>query len=238
MNIQSRIINIFRRHPHCFIGIISSSYPLSQEQITKYQEKLLWTYSGYGFYTAGMSSNETIKWSFELLDKLIKQWDWRAISTYIIGEYLWSDDILEKYYDQVNWRSLCWNRSIPWTEELLEKYEDKLDWEWLSSNTGIPWTKELIEKYEDKINWSDFSNNSRSPISEYHQFDYKRERSPSKMPPDDIIDFIEKYEDRLDWNCLFWDWKKGLNRIQTDRIIDNVMKSIPILKWPEDESPF
>jgi hypothetical protein len=236
MNNQIRITNLFKRHPRHFIGVISCSYPLTANQISKHQDKLLWKQSDYGFYTAGISSNTNITWSFELLDKFIDKWDWDAISCYILGKHLWSEDIIDRYYDYISWTSLCCNQDIPWSEELIDKYENKIDWEWLTPNYEIPWTKEMIEKYEDKLNWSDLSNSSASPIS--RRYDYGGKQLPSLWPPDDIIDFVEKYEDRLDWNHLMWDWRKGLNRVQTDRIIENAMKWVPVLEWPPMSDPF
>lgn len=236
MNNQRRICGLFKRHPRYFIGIISCSYPLSNNQIAEYQDKLLWGFSQFGFFTAGLSSNLHLDWSLELIDEFIDKWDWRSISSGVIGKYVWTEYIIERYYDRISWTSLSYNQDIPWSEKLIDRYEDKIDWIKLSSNAGIPWTKELVKKYEDKINWSGFSNSTSSPISRRDTFD--DERTPCLFPPDDIIDFVERYEDRLDWSHLMWDWRKGLNRLQTDRIIESVMKSVPVLEWPPMSNPF
>lgn len=237
MNIQSRIINIFRRHPHYFIGVISSSYPLSINQIANYEEKLLWTSTDFGFFYGGLSSNSTLNWNLDLLNEFSNNWDWDFLSTTILGQCLWFDGILDQYDKQINWTNLSWNRHIPWTPDLLERYEDKIDWDDMGNNISIPWTIELVRKYEDRIDFSKFSNNFLSPIGK--RYEYKEgEEKINPAHANDIVSFVEDYEDRLNWKCLVWDWQKGLNRMQTDRIIDNVIKNVPILKWPEEESPF
>jgi hypothetical protein len=237
MSIQDRIINLLKRHPNYFVGKVSSSYSLTIDQISKYQDLLLWGEAIFEISYDGMSSNTNIDWSVELLDKFKHKWEWGSISIHIIGEYIWFDGILEKYQEDIDWESLSYNSRIPWTEELLDKYHDKLDWSNISSNFGIIWTKELIRRYEDKLNFNNLSNNSSLPINNI-TINRQPHYSMSKIPSEEVIEFLERYEDRLDWDYLSIDWTKGLNQEQTDEIIDIVMKSITVLEWPKLDGPF
>lgn len=220
MTIEERLINLFKRHSYFFKGTISSSYALTNEQILKYQDKLLWEQCEIGFFMFGVSGNPNLNWSEELLIKYKDKWDWGGISCYIIGKYIWDDRILDRLGKHIEWGSISWNSSIPWNEKLLDKYEAKIHWDSMSSNTGINWSKKIIDKYNHLLDFDRLSNNHSLPWSTL-KTNLNVEIS-SKMKIQQSIDIIEKYEERLDWNTLFFDWENGLDRASCDYIINEL----------------
>lgn len=219
-NTTQRLIALFKRHPECFVNIISCSFPLRFEQIKKYENKLLWNDNVSGFFVYGLSSNENLKWTDELVYDFKNNWDWTAISSFIFGIF-WYDGILDKYIDKINWKSISWNTKIPWSADLIHKYSHKLDWDTLSQNTSIPWDEELIRKYEGKINFEYLSNNLSTPWSEKNI--YTHTVTKNTLPLEKSLYLIERYENKLNWDELFFDWTNGLDRDTMDEIIDKVL---------------
>lgn len=52
-------------------------------------------------------------------------------------------ELIEKFQDKWNWRLLSQNESINWNNELIDKFHDKWRWDgyWgFSNNNSLPWS--------------------------------------------------------------------------------------------------
>src|SRR5690554_365683 len=99
---------IFLKNPSFFIEYISLYYPLSEEALDRYSEKLerrQWHL---------LSQNESLPWSENLIERFKDKW-------------YWGDNLI---------RGLSKSEALPWSESFIEKFEDKWDWRSLSFNNS------------------------------------------------------------------------------------------------------
>ena len=188
-----------KRWEKLFIDIISRRYSLNERLIEKL--KHIWNWNDlssnislswsieliekyedkWNWDLCGLSDSESLPWSIELIEKYENKWNWGWLGTN--NSLPWSLELIEKYENKWNWELLSQNKSLPWSLELIEKYENKWSWNYIGlyKNKALPWSLELIEKYENKWNWGGLSINSEIPWSIY---------------------LIEKYEDKWNWERL------------------------------------
>jgi len=223
-SIENRLIALFIRHPDFFVGSISSSYPLTIEQLYKYKDKLKWVLDNRGFFMYGLSSNKFLPWSESLIDEFYESWDWSGISSFILGDKLWFKGILEKYVDKLLWNDVSFNTNIPWASGILIKFSGKLDWKQISGNRSVPWSSSFIEKFADKIDFHILGNCLSSQFNNIRTIDVKNNiENPLSLT--ERIELIEKYEHKFDWNCLQFDWENGLSRKSKDDIINEILSN-------------
>lgn len=98
---------------------------------------------------AVLSANESLPWSFELIDQFLCRWDWeQMLEMFIQIESPFLLEMVDRYGAQLStlpegkwdtiWFVLSENDTIQWTTELLEKYKYKIDWQVLSDRTHRP----------------------------------------------------------------------------------------------------
>lgn len=220
--LQKKLISLFLRHPEYFIRSISSGYPFTNEQLRKYSDKLLWGRNHKPLSSGGLSINDSLPWSKELVNEHIEKWSWSALSIQMIGAKFWYNGLLDDYYEWINWNGLSYNMELPWTDAIIEKYKDKLNWEFFSSNEEVVWTPQRIKKFENYIDFEGLSNSLNTPWGRPSKL-----RNPlrfsNKTSPLLSLTLLEKYEERLDWDHLVFQWGKGLNKKETDEVIDGFM---------------
>ena len=98
-----RYIDLFVTHPEAgdaFVKMVGRLYPCSAVLIQRYAERLLWSWD-WGF--PGLSQNDSLPWSEELIERYAERWDWE-------GE------------------GLSGNEGLPWNESFLRRYAQR--WEW------------------------------------------------------------------------------------------------------------
>lgn len=169
--------------------------PWTIDFILEHQNKFDWganflDCNGDRNYIPGLSGNETLPWSFCLIDKFINLWEWSWLSSN--KAIPWSDELISKYITKWNWARLSSNDALPWSNNLIDKYDNYWNWENLSDNPSLPWSFEFIEKYYDKWDWHILSGNEG--ITWSHKL-------------------IEQYENKLDINRLIFckiDWSYNL----------------------------
>lgn len=131
---------------------INSNIKWSSKLIEKFENKL-----NFGDY--GLTSNESIPFTPELIEKYKNKWDWTFLTDN--SQIPWTIDLLEKYQDYWAWESyefagnlgLSLNRHLPWSIDILEKFKEKWFWGELSANPALPWNLELIKRFEDLWTW-------------------------------------------------------------------------------------
>ena len=101
---------------------LSSNYPWTEEQLSKYSNKLDWK---------EISGNSNIKWTASMLEKFRHSIDWHQFSRCADEEIL-IPEIVEKFENEWDWKELSDNSNL--TLELITKYADRLDWKQLISS--------------------------------------------------------------------------------------------------------
>jgi len=96
LKITDRLTALFLRRPEYFKLLISSSYPLTENQIEKYIDDLVW-FDNEIDYTCGcgLTENRKLPWSIDFLNKYEDKWNWYIICSSIIAKCLWHDGILD-----------------------------------------------------------------------------------------------------------------------------------------------
>ncbi|MBK8310433.1 MAG: hypothetical protein IPL04_05500 [Chitinophagaceae bacterium] len=88
---------------------------------------------------SGLSLNESLPWSSDLIERFIKKWDWEVLSG---------------------------NNGVAFTANQIAKHKDKIIWKRkhpnfgaLSDNTSLRWSEELIDAFIENWDWDDLSKN-------------------------------------------------------------------------------
>ena len=108
------------------VAFLSGDAYFNEELIEKYEDKWNWGWSG-------LSSNKSLPWSLEFIERFEDKWHWKALSR---------------------------NKAMPWSLAFIEKYEDKWDWKELTESEAMPWSLEFIERFEDKWEWFRLNQNA------------------------------------------------------------------------------
>lgn len=166
-------------------------------------------------FWSNLSSNKSLPWSEEFIEKHIDRWDWFNLSS---NESLpWSTIFFEKYINKWDWNELSSNRNLPWSTEFIEKYEDEWNWSNLSSNENLPWSIDFFVRYDDNWNWSNLSLNLKLPWS---------------------IELIEKYEENWDWHYLSCNenlpWSITLIDLYKEKWYWSILDAHKTLPWSEN----
>ena len=129
----------------------------------------------------GLSSNEVLPWSLELIGRFRDKWNWDNLS---FNEALpWSLELIKIFRDKWNWEYLSCNKALPYSLELIQKFEDNWNWKRLSGSDVLPWSLQLIECFEDKWDWARLSFNESLPWT---------------------LELLEQFNNRWDWWNLAW----------------------------------
>jgi hypothetical protein len=214
-----KITLLLSRHKPSLIESISCTYGLTTGQIERYKEVLSWHGRDH---SGGLSTNEKLPWSKELLDHYKDRWEWHYISPFIIGDKIWYDGVLEDFEDYIDWYALSGFADLTWDEAFLEKYEDKIDFEQLSRNPHMEWNERLIDKYMDKLDFDSMSNRSCAPWNPTVKTVIKT-REYKNYSKEQTLHMLLKYEDKINWDFLLWDWTYGLTREECDQVIEEVL---------------
>ena len=160
----------------------------------------------------GLSENEALPWSLDLIEHFKDRWDWGQISQ---NESLpWSIELIDRYEDRWQWSSFSYRKFMPWSLDLIERYEARWAWKSLSGNESLPWSLDFIDRYADRWAWGDewpggLSSNKALPWS---------------------LDLIERYEDRWDWQWLLFNMAVALPLLRSVNIVE-----IMSFHFPENE---
>jgi hypothetical protein len=84
-----------------------------------------------------------------LIAKYKDRWEWDRYGLSSNESLPWSEDLIAKYEDRWDWVGLSRNESLPWSEELIVKYEDRWFWHALGCINSLPWNLELIKIFTE-----------------------------------------------------------------------------------------
>jgi hypothetical protein len=174
---RRRFITILKRIPSKeAIFFLSTWQALDGDLINRFAERWDW---GFGLHKGGISCNEALLWSPELIERFENRWSWDGFSC---NEALpWSLDLIKRFEDRWEWSGLSYNEGLPWSLNLIERFETRWDWGGLSCNKALPWSPEFIERFEDRWVWRWLSWNEAPPWS---------------------LDLIERFENHWEWPWL------------------------------------
>lgn len=210
---KERLINQLK------IDLLTAYFPLSNEDIIKYQEVL--NFDEYQIFL-----NPNINWNIELI-KVVKNklavssfWKLKNISLDIsffnefdnIIDYssiqlskniVWNEELIIHYGDKFDWSKYLINKENLCTIKNIRRFKDKFDWNYVSQHLNFPIDDEFIEEFKYLLNWSKLSLNNNLLISlklleQYKDsFDFENlSRNPA------CINIILKYpkSKRWSWN--------------------------------------
>lgn len=113
---------------------ISSDYPLNDELLKEYHNKLDWD---------KVSGNSEIKWTSAMIDRWGEYLNWKIFSERA-NEELLIPELIEKFKDRWDWSELSDNTNLKLTFDLIDKYIDRWNWEKLI-NRG--WYSNISDLY-------------------------------------------------------------------------------------------
>ncbi len=121
-------------------------------QIAKHKDKIIWKRKHPNF--GALSDNTSLRWSEELIDAFIENWDWDDLSK---NEGVrWTEKMIIKYWDKLNLNELFRNPSLPWSFAFLMKFENEIFNAWtMDSHTEkcrqIIWNKVFENILDDEM---------------------------------------------------------------------------------------
>ncbi|MAT90249.1 MAG: hypothetical protein CMC35_06110 [Flavobacteriaceae bacterium] len=168
--------SFFIEREDIFYGLISRHYPLDEELLYLFEDKLDWY---------AVSQNIEIKWDETIIEKFSDKWDIDAESGgYPLGKIKWyglssnpnlpwSIDLIKKYKDKFAFSypaeyslgELSTNPGLPWLCNLIDCFIDDWDWITLSKSSFLPWSNRFIKQYKDRWDWHSLSVNESLPWS-------------------------------------------------------------------------
>lgn len=205
---ERRIFALFTRQPLFIISILSDHYPFSLEQIENFKSKIDWT-------NFGLSGNENLSWSIELIKNYESRWRWEI---------------------------LLRNKGIIWDQKLIDYLKSKLQ-EWKNSKSNfrrienLGYKRQLIDQiekhieiHENILNESTFINNGLTKDTDFTYHELMNEHTINFLSKSPYLDFTEEFlsinKDHFNWNVLSenkhipwttklietfekkWNWKK------------------------------
>jgi hypothetical protein len=174
---KNKIISFLLKYPEFFLGIASSNYHFSKNQLKQYTNVLDWN---------KISANENIIWNDNILVEFQDYIIWDTLTTN--PSVFVNTKLLNTFEDKIDWfgnenfygDSITANEGIYWDNETIEKYADKINFEKLSISTNVDWSETLLDKYIDKWDFNELAHNESIPWT---------------------LDMFKKY---LDESCLFF----------------------------------
>ncbi len=199
-----KIISFLLKYPEFFLGIVSSNYPLSKNQLKKYIDVLDWN---------KISANENINWDEDILVEFQDYIIWDTLTTN--PSAFVDKKLLKIFEDKIDWfgnenfygDSIAANDGIYWDNETIEKYEDKINFEKLSISTNVNWSEALLDKYIDKWNFTELAHNESIPwslelfekyLGESYFFYFGVQTNKSLVS----FELVEKYNHLMDWHNI------------------------------------
>jgi biotin carboxyl carrier protein len=118
-----------------------------------------WQWAPYG-----LSLNEGLPWSKEIIGRYADRWIWKKEGLSPNPGLPWTEELIDQYSERWHWgkEGLSMNENLPWTADLIESYRDRWYWDGesgLSGNKGLPWSVELLNRYSDRWDWAALSKN-------------------------------------------------------------------------------
>ncbi len=101
-------------------------------------------------YHPGLSANNQLPWSENLILKYVDKWDWTELSGN--NSIPWSVSLIDSFVDNWNWKALSGNDF--WTSDLMARYSNQIDWSAISANFGYDWSLGLLLSFEDKWDYN------------------------------------------------------------------------------------
>ena len=200
--IRAKCVDFFKKHPTYFWHQLSKHHPLTEEQLSRFGDRLNWNLVSY---------NKAITWTESLMVRFRDELNWGELS---VNPTAFKDiRLLEVFENDIDWLgdessidSIANNEGLPWSLDFLKRYESRIDLHKLSSNTAFPWSEEIFEAYHDKLSFNELCFNEGVPwnlkmfekyLTEYKSYAFYINR---RMMQD--IEIIEKYSEHIEWSFI------------------------------------
>lgn len=214
--IQKRIKEFLIKYKEFFIISISQNYPLKSWFFEKYTKNFILVSIFRGLnqnynnrriasdFINGLSKNENLLWTIELIEKNKDIWRWYGLSNN--KSLPWSDQLIDRFKNYWDWNILIRNESISWTIKSIEKYENY--WK-LRPNPNYEEGHELTidelatQEYSDYMNTNAINKlqeDIEMPEDRFLNDGYKFLQQNKSLPWS--IELIEKYKYKWNWDDL------------------------------------
>lgn len=251
---RDKCLQFFKEHPTYFWNQLSKHHPLTEEQLSRFGDRLNWNLVSY---------NKAIIWTESLMTRFRNELNWGELS---VNPTAFKDiRLLELFENDIDWLgdehsssdSIANNEGLPWCLDFLKRYESRIDFYKLSSNRAFPWSEEIIEAYHEKLSFNELCFNEGVPwnlkmfdkyLTEYKTYAFYIN---SRMRQD--IEIIEKYSEHIEWSFICGEpnlpwkeknllerWKEhidGWGIAQNEALFDevNVFFNEHLDKWTDDD---
>jgi hypothetical protein len=141
---EQEIIDFFYKYEydiHWRVVTMNDGFDFPSDIIMRQKQECNWNF---------LSRSGSLNWSEELIENLKHYLVWGDKNSVGLSgnEFLpWSIELIDKYRDFWNWSFLSQNKSLPWSEELIDEFFSYWDWYRLSANPSLPFTVKFIDKY-------------------------------------------------------------------------------------------
>lgn len=124
----------------------------------------------------------------------------------------WTEELIDRYIDQIHFYGLSNNSNVDWSEYIINKYEDRWDWIVVFQNDNIKWTLPMMEmgilRFKDPSTLLRIVRRNTGMISNleivmkyFNWIDPDLIFSNSRLPWHKE-NLLERWADRLDWDGL------------------------------------
>jgi hypothetical protein len=178
---------------HLKINLIATFYPLTNEEIIKYQDILFSKKSN-------IYRNKLIQWDYNLIEALKDKLDWNRI--WRLPNIKFDLNFFKKYENRINFNSITNTYNIEWSDEFVATYGDKFEVNERSLLAKALSNFNFVKMHKDKMDWRkssillnfEFTDQSMSEIIDYIDWDSFSRNSSLPL----TFEFFQKYEDK--WN--------------------------------------
>ncbi len=189
---QIKLAGLFKRQPVFFYLYISRHYPLSFSLIILLENEI---------DLGGISYNENINFSVDLILAFEKKWSWQALAnnkkiknnSSILGKFMWiafeepdeeEPEVIasdESYHVDIRYHK--------YTLDEIEAKKNEISWSHLSSNELMKWDYSFLEKYKEYF-WFGYPSDETSLETDCLEL-YHNEAIPWS------VDILLLFEDKL-----------------------------------------
>jgi hypothetical protein len=225
-------ISFVETHYNLFIYALSTFYPFTIEQLTKYQDFLIWgdiLYDDEFFFQTyvrefslienhpnliyGVSLNQNLQWTSELFEKFREKF----LMFFKHGDSKIIKQIIANYYNIegfIPWQNVLQNKNIYWDKEFIHKYKTQFSWKDLIWHKNIDLEYIFDNLLENKKHIKKFSRGANIK---------------------DNLLIIEKYDKYWDWELLSQNhniyWSPELLQKYESSLNWYALSSNPNIKW-------
>lgn len=179
--LQNELENIFYLYPNLFYNTISEFYPLNEELIEVFSDRINWVLIQY---------NQNIIWTDKIVLKYFDKIDFTLLN-------INKESIIDKVNNEfVNWKMLSKSNKLNWSITFISKHIEYWDWIELSRNFHLPWSIELIKEFDNKWDWKSLSGFKNS------YYDYKWHEDGRVANIVFTVEILENYKDYWDWGII------------------------------------